>query len=106
MATVLVPETTPESRKFLSLEDFLSHPPENMEWVDGKFIEKKNLTLRHAQIQSRLDYYWRNYMLSSDRGGEVYTEALCLTNKQGLPRLSSACLQSLHTSWCYQLCIY
>lgn len=83
MVTVLVPETTPESRKFLSLEDFLSHPPENMEWVDGKFIEKKTRTLRHAQIQSRLDYYWRNYMLSSDWGGEVYTEALCRTNKQG-----------------------
>lgn len=40
------------------------------------------MTLRHSQIQSRLDYYWRSYMLSSAQGGKVYTEALCQTTKQ------------------------
>lgn len=67
----------------VSLEDFMSHPPERTEWVDGQLIEKKAMTLRHSQIQSRLDYYWRTCMLSSGQGGEVYTEALCRTNKQG-----------------------
>lgn len=75
---VRVPETN-----VLSLDDFLHHPPDNMEWVDGQLVEKTNITLRHAQIQSRLSTYWRNYMLSSGQGGEVYTEALCRTNKQG-----------------------
>lgn len=67
----------------LSLEDFLNHPLEQMEWVEGQLVEKTGMTLRHSQIQSRLDYYWRSYMLSSNQGGEVYTEALCRTNKQG-----------------------
>ena len=78
-----IPETTSPQTQVFSLEDFLNHPLENMEWVDGKLIEKTGMTLRHSLIQARLSYYWRNHMLSSSQGGEVYTEALCRTNKQG-----------------------
>lgn len=39
MSLVRVPET-----KVLSLEEFLHHPPDNMEWVDGQLIEKTNST--------------------------------------------------------------
>ncbi|MGI8502400.1 MAG: Uma2 family endonuclease [Hassallia sp.] len=74
--------TSPQPQVF-SLEDFLNHPLENIEWVDGQLIEKTGMTLRHSLIQARLSYYWRNHMLSSRQGGEVYTEALCRTNKQG-----------------------
>ncbi len=67
----------------ISLDDFLLHPVDDYEWVDGYLVEKKGTTLRHGQIQLRLGSYWRNYMLSSGQGGEVYTEALCRTAKQG-----------------------
>lgn len=60
----------------------ISEPPENMELVDNELIEKTGMTLRHAQIQLRLGSYWRNYCLTSNNGGEVYTEAACRTNKQ------------------------
>lgn len=73
---------TPE-RTTISLDDFLLHPIDDYEWVDGQIVEKKGMTLRHGQIQLRLGYYWRRYLLSSGQGGEVYTEALCRTAKQG-----------------------
>jgi Uma2 family endonuclease len=73
---------TPEL-KTISLDDFMNHPVDDHEWVDGQLVEKTGMTLRHGQIQLRLGAYWRNYMLSSGQGGEVYTEALCRTAKQG-----------------------
>jgi len=91
-----IQETTSQQSLVLSLEDFLNHPVEGMEWVDGRLtakypvevadgqlVEKKCMTLRHSQTQARLSYYWRSYMLSSGQGGEVYTEGLCRTHKQG-----------------------
>lgn len=73
---------TPE-RNAISLDDFITHPIDDYEWVDGQLFEKKGMTLRHGQIQLRLGSYWRSYMLSSGQGGEVYTEVLCRTAKQG-----------------------
>lgn len=67
----------------ISLDHFLLHPSDNYEWVDGQLIEKTGMTLRHGQVQLRLGSCWRNQMLSSGQGGEVYTEALCRTGKQG-----------------------
>lgn len=78
-----IQETTSPQPKVFSLEDFLNHPLENMEWVDGQIIEKTGMTLRHSQTQARLARLWGNHILSSGQGGEVYTEALCRTNKQG-----------------------
>lgn len=69
--------------KAISLNDFMHYPVDDHEWVNGEVVEKTGMTLRHSQIQSRLSYYWRSYMLSSGQGGEVYTEALCRTTKQG-----------------------
>ncbi len=66
-----------------SLEEFLVHPLEHYEWVDGQLVEKSAMTLRHSQIQARLAAYWRNYLLASAQGGEVYTEPLCRTRRQG-----------------------
>ncbi|NES89745.1 Uma2 family endonuclease [Okeania sp. SIO2B9] len=67
----------------ISLEDFTKNPPEKMEWVDGKLIEKNAMTLRHGKIQLKLGRYWDNYKNASKQGGEVYTDVPCRTNKQG-----------------------
>lgn len=75
-----------------TLEDYMKNPPDGMEWVDGKLIEKhpigrdevgligtSNMTAKTRRIQSKLDYYWRNFMISSGQGGEVYVEISCRT---------------------------
>lgn len=75
-----------------TLEDYMENPPDGMEWVDGKLIEKHaiardelelpgktNMTAKTRRIQSKLDYYWRSFMISSHRGGEVYVEISCRT---------------------------
>lgn len=84
VATTVFSETPEGSQEaeFLSVEDFLLHPPEYMEWVDGKLVEKTGMTFKHGLAQSKLDYYWRSYILSSKQGGEVCTETLCRTAKQ------------------------
>jgi len=75
------PESDPE--KVISLEDFLVKPPDRMEWVDGNSVEKTGITFKHSLAQSKLSTSWRNYQNSSGQGGEVLTEILCRTNKQG-----------------------
>lgn len=67
----------------ISLEDFTKNPPEKMEWVDGKLIEKNGITLRHGKIQFKLGCYWDNYKNASQQSGKVYTNVPCRTNKQG-----------------------
>lgn len=80
----------------LTLEDWMKNPPDGMEWVNGKLVEKHPMTwvgeplvgkagmsARTRRIQSKLDYYWRSYMMSSGQGGEVYVEVSCRTQKQG-----------------------
>lgn len=80
-----IPEIQPESKpeKVLSLEEFLVKPPDRMEWVDGNLVEKTGMTFKHGLAQSKLSTSWRNYKDSSGQGGEVLTEVLCRTNKQG-----------------------
>ena len=73
---------TPEL-KAISLNDFLTHPVDDHEWIDGQIVEKTGMTLRHGQIQARLSSYWRNYMLSTGQGGEFYISPPCRTAKQG-----------------------
>ena len=88
--------TNPVVTESITLEEWMRNPPEHMEWVDGKLVEKdpidwgdgqlveKNgMTLKHSRIQARLARYWGSYMDSSGQGGEVYTEVPCRTNKQG-----------------------
>lgn len=76
-----IPTELPE-KEFLSLEDFLSHPPERMEWVDGKLVEKTGMTIKHGLAQGKLISYWRNHIMSSGQGGEICPETLCRTSKQ------------------------
>ena len=79
-------------QQIVSLEDYMENPPDGMEWVDGKLIEKhpiaweevgllgkSNMTAKTRRIQSKLDYYWRSFMMSSSQGGEVYVEVSCRT---------------------------
>ena len=66
----------------VSLEDFIANPPDDMEWVDGQIAEKNGMTVKHSRIQSRLDYSWRSYQISSGQGGEVYTEVPCRTDRR------------------------
>ena len=75
------PESEPE--KVISLEEFLVKPPDRMEWVDGNLVEKTGMTFKHGIAQSKLARCWGNYKDSSGQGGEVLTEVLCRTNKQG-----------------------
>ncbi|MEG4840880.1 Uma2 family endonuclease [Microcoleus sp. B9-D4] len=79
------PEIYPESQpeKVISLEEFLVNPPDRMEWVDGNLVEKTGMTFKHSLAQSKLARFWGNYKDSSGQGGEVLTEILCRTNKQG-----------------------
>ena len=72
-----------EPQKVISLEEFLVKPPDRMEWVDGNLVEKTGMTFKHSLAQSKLSTSWRNYQNSSGQGGEVLTEILCRTNKQG-----------------------
>ena len=75
------PESEPE--KVISLEEFLVKPPDRMEWVDGNLVEKTGMTFKHSLAQSKLARFWGNYKDSSGQGGEVLTEVLCRTSKQG-----------------------
>jgi Uma2 family endonuclease len=88
--------TTAVVSENFTLEDWMRNPPEHMEWVDGKLVEKdpidwgdgkvveKNgMTLKHSRIQVALSRYWANYTDSSGQGGEVYADVPCRTNKQG-----------------------
>ncbi|MBE9188156.1 Uma2 family endonuclease [Microcoleus sp. LEGE 07076] len=75
------PESEPQ--KVISLEEFLVKPADRMEWVDGHLVEKTGMTFKHSLAQSKLARYWGNYKDSSGQGGEVLTEILCRTNKQG-----------------------
>ncbi|AFZ28915.1 protein of unknown function DUF820 [Gloeocapsa sp. PCC 7428] len=65
-----------------SLEEFITCPVDNAEWVDGRVIEKTGMTVKHGVIQGRLSYYWRSYVMSNGLGGEPCTEAPCRTTKQ------------------------
>ena len=65
-----------------SLEEYMANPPDCMEWVDGKLVEKTGVTIKHSQIQARLVLYWGNYKHESGQGGDVYTELPCRTLKQ------------------------
>ncbi len=50
--------TTPNTVEFFSLEDFIAHPPERTEWVDGKLVEKTGMTFKHGLAQGKLFYYF------------------------------------------------
>ena len=80
----------------LTLEEWMQNPPDGTEWADGKVIVKHpvefvngevvgkpGMTAKTRRIQSKLDYYWRSYMISSGQGGEVYVEVTCQTLKKG-----------------------
>lgn len=67
----------------ISLAEWMQNPPEDMEWVNGKLLEKSGMTLKHGEVQLNLGSAWRTYSHSSSQGGKVYTEAPCRTNLQG-----------------------
>lgn len=71
------------SQQDLTLEDFIANPPQGKEWIDGDLVEKTGMTIRHSKIQSNLAYYWKNYLLESGQGGEVYVELPCVTVRRG-----------------------
>ena len=81
----VIAEISPESepKKVISLENFLVKPADRMEWVDGNLVEKTGMTFKHSLAQSKLARFWGNYKDSSGQGGEVLTEIVCRTNKQG-----------------------
>ncbi|HEY9612709.1 Uma2 family endonuclease [Allocoleopsis sp.] len=72
-----------DQSKAFSLEDYMLHPPDNTEWVDGQLVEKQGMTAKHSRVQARLARYWGNYKDDSGQGGDVYTEASCWTGTRG-----------------------
>ncbi|NJK72930.1 MAG: Uma2 family endonuclease [Oscillatoriales cyanobacterium RU_3_3] len=66
----------------LALEESVTEPPDNMELVDGKLVEKNGMTLKTGKIQLRLARYWGDYKDSSGQGGEAYVEVPCRTSQQ------------------------
>ncbi|MEG4349899.1 Uma2 family endonuclease [Microcoleus sp. LAD1_D3] len=74
--------TATAAQKHFTLEEFMAHPPDQMEWVDGQLVEKNGATLKHGKIQSSLGCAWANYKNSSGQGGEAYVEVPCRTNRQ------------------------
>jgi Uma2 family endonuclease len=74
--------STGEQRQF-SLEDFMFHPPDHTEWIDGELVETTGMTVRHGTLQARLSRYWGNYVACQKLGGEVVTETVCRTTEQG-----------------------
>ncbi|MGL5058857.1 MAG: Uma2 family endonuclease [Microcoleus sp.] len=66
----------------LALEEFVTEPPDNMELVDGKLVEKNGMTIKTGKIQLRLGNAWENYKDSSGQRGEAYVEVPCRTNQQ------------------------
>ncbi|NEQ21277.1 MAG: Uma2 family endonuclease [Microcoleus sp. SIO2G3] len=75
----MVTSIVSDPSEILSLEDYMLHPPDNTEWVDGQLVEKQGTTAKHSRTQARLAAYWINYLTSSRQGGDVYTEAACRT---------------------------
>ena len=73
--------TTTAVQDNFTLEKF-TEPPDNMEWVDGKLVEKNGSTLKHGKIQLRLGCAWANYMIFSKQGSKVYISTPCHTNRQ------------------------
>ncbi len=56
--------------------------PEQHEWVDGQFVEKNGMTLKHGRIQGTLIAAWKNHKNAQNLGGEVYAEAPARTQQQ------------------------
>jgi Uma2 family endonuclease len=84
IVSTLAPQNIPENpSRSISLEEWAIAPPDGTEWVDEQLIDKTGMTLRHGQVQADLASDWKIYANSSGQGGRVYTEAPCLTNKQG-----------------------
>jgi Uma2 family endonuclease len=79
---IFEPAEVSESLKVYTLEDFVTHPVDNAEWIDGKITEKTGMTVKHGVIQGRLNRYWGNHAASIGQGGEPCTEAPCRTLKQ------------------------
>lgn len=73
---------TTDPVQLFSLEDFIAHPPEHTEWVDGKLVEKTGMAYKHGLAQGKLVYYWTNYIREVGQGGEICVETLCRTNKR------------------------
>ncbi|MBW4538837.1 MAG: Uma2 family endonuclease [Myxacorys chilensis ATA2-1-KO14] len=76
-------EPSTEEQSLFSLEDFMLHPPNHMEWIDGELVETTGMTVRHGTLQSRLSRFWGNHVDSQKLGGEVVTETACRTLNQG-----------------------
>jgi Uma2 family endonuclease len=80
---MVVSSATPVSSSDLEiLSTEVVNLPEQMEYVDGKLIEKTGMTFKHSVTQANLARCWGNHIISSGQGGKVCTEAPCRSGKQ------------------------
>ena len=71
------------AQPILTLENFLTHPPDHQEWVNGILQETNGMTVLHSKIQAKIVRLLGNYLDDTKQGGEVYTELPCRTTQQG-----------------------
>ncbi len=69
--------------KIHTLEDWLEMPLKSTEWLDGKLVEKSEVTMKHSGVQGNIYFYWRNYNLSKGLGGKALVEVPCRTIDRG-----------------------
>ncbi|MBD1845270.1 Uma2 family endonuclease [Cyanobacteria bacterium FACHB-63] len=72
-----------ETSKPFTLEDFVTNPPQDMEWVDGELVEKTGMTVKHSIAQGNIVTAWNNHATAHEPGGKALPEAPCRTQKQG-----------------------
>lgn len=66
----------------ISLEDFLQHPLEDAEWVDGQIVEKVAMGIVHGRTQAEFAALLLAFVRANQSGGIVCTEVLCRTQNQ------------------------
>jgi Uma2 family endonuclease len=67
-----------------SLEQWVLSPPSGgLEWINGRLVEKTGMTLQHSRVQVRVGWLWKNHIVTTGLGGEIYTERPCRTLEQG-----------------------
>lgn len=91
MVTTPNPAIAPEARPIaapddgedvIRLSEDVDGLPESMEEVDGVLVEKTGMTVKHAAVQGNILFFWRDYIRTTQCGGEVYPEVPCITDRQ------------------------
>ncbi len=65
-----------------TLEEFITRPVSQAEWVNGEVVEKDGMTVEHGVVQVNLGAAWKAYAQANHQGGAACTDAPCRTTWQ------------------------